>query len=473
MRRRAAGRGVAATGALLTALVAATPAVARRTDDPLRATQWYLDATGADLAQRAGTGTGVTVAVLDTGVDAAHPDLAGAVVKGPDLIGGDDDPSDATGHGTAVAGIIAARAHNGIGIQGAAPGARVLAIRVIDAKGGGTTDTVARGIDAAVAGGAQVINLSLGVAPDAVAALLPDSTIVEAMDRAANAGVVIVAAAGNNAQPLCAQPLVQVRILCVGAVDRRRRLASYSNFGLRVDLVAPGGEIGGPDEAIVSTRMGGGYAAVAGTSDAAPQVSATAAILMGLGFTSAQAIDRIEATARDLGTPGVDFTYGHGMLDMAAAVRDLGFTPAMQHRQLHVPADGGSCRASRSVAEASLVARGIRIRCRLASTARRRVRIFTSRGLTLGSISSVVRRGVRTTLLVHVTAGRLCTTRWRRTRILLWRVSGSHEKSVNGRIKVRAGAHRCNAEPTRSGSASGSSDDSRRSSSTLGASRSR
>lgn len=91
-------RGVGATGAPLAALVAATPAVAHATGDTLRATQWYLDATGADLAQRAGTGARITVAVLDTGVDADHPDLAGAVVKGPDLIGGDDDPSDESGH---------------------------------------------------------------------------------------------------------------------------------------------------------------------------------------------------------------------------------------------------------------------------------------------------------------------------------------------------------------------------------------
>lgn len=108
-----------------------------------------------------------------------------------------------------------------------------------------------------------------------------------------------------------------------------------------MDLVAPGGEIGGPDEAIVSTRMGGGYAAVAGTSEAAPQVSATAAVLMGLGLTSTRAIDRIEATASDLGAPGTDFTYGHGMLDMAAAVRDLGLSPTVPGRRMPVRADGG------------------------------------------------------------------------------------------------------------------------------------
>lgn len=289
-------------------------AYAATSPDPLRDQQWYLDAIRSPGSAGA-RATGVLVAVLDSGVDADHPDLRGAIQVGPDFNSGSPGV-DLNGHGTNVAGIIAAIGDNGTGIEGAAPGATVLSLRVLDAQGQGNTLQVAKGIDAAVAAGARVINISLS--PGAQLAQTMDITdpVVPAMRRAVAAGVVIVAAAGNFTLPLCAQPLIVTGILCVGAVNREVRLTDYSDFGLRVDVVAPGGDDLNP---IVSTAPGNRYGAMAGTSQAAPQASALAARLIAQGLTGQEVIARIKATARDLGAPGEDPQFGRGLIDMSAA----------------------------------------------------------------------------------------------------------------------------------------------------------
>ncbi|HUR84038.1 MAG TPA: S8 family serine peptidase [Solirubrobacteraceae bacterium] len=306
--------------ALALASLAVAPATAAAAGDPLRSQQWNLDAINADEAHRISTGTGALVAVVDSGVQASHPDLAGKVVEGPDFIENDPTPNDEHGHGTNVAGIIAANSGNGIGIEGAAPGAKVLAIRVLDEHNRGYTDQEASGIDAAVAAGAQVINLSLSAGPNVVTTLLPGDALVQAIERAARAGVVIVAAAGNDGVPLCAQPLLATKILCVGAVNRARRRASYTNYAVRVDMVAPGGETQ-VDEGIEGPQLGGGYSAMAGTSQATPHVAAAAALLVALGLRGGAVIDRLEQTATSLGSAP---QLGHGLLNMSAAVAGLG-----------------------------------------------------------------------------------------------------------------------------------------------------
>ncbi len=259
------------------------------------------------------TGAGVTVAVLDSGIDLQHEDLRARTVDGLDLIAGTRVPADMTGHGTHIAGIIAAHAGNGVGIQGAAPDARILPIRVLDAQNRGSTDVLARGIDAAVARGARVINLSLNAGPDAPSLFLPDSDLVKTIERAVAAGVVVVASAGNDSLPLCAQPIVQRRMLCVGAVDEDRRRAHFSNYGARVDIVAPG-------DRIMSTTINGKYGLMSGTSQAAPHVAAAAALLVARGLDAEATITRLLTTATDLGLPGPDFVYGAGLLDAQAAV---------------------------------------------------------------------------------------------------------------------------------------------------------
>src|SRR5437870_5949051 len=145
---------------LVAALAAAAPAAGA--GDPLRSQQWGLDMIEADAAHQVTTGAGAVVAVVDSGVYAAHPDLAGRLLPGHDFVDNDSTPQDDNGHGTHVTGIIAADAGNGVGIEGVAPGATILPLRALDADGNGTSTDIAHAIDYAVAHGAQVINLSLG-----------------------------------------------------------------------------------------------------------------------------------------------------------------------------------------------------------------------------------------------------------------------------------------------------------------------
>lgn len=277
------------------AACALLPGGATAAGDPLRGEQWNLDAINADAAHHISIGTGATVAVLDSGVQASHPDLAGRLMAGRDFVDGDLIPEDQHGHGTNVAGIIAARNDNGIGIRGAAPGARVLPIRVLDAQNRGNSSVLIAGIKAAVDAGAAVINLSLNPAQAVVAQLAGSDPLVQAIDAASRAGVVVVAAAGNDGVPLCNQPILATKILCVGAINRAQQRSSYSNYAVRVDIVAPGGERQ-PEEAITSAQLGGGYSAMAGTSQATPHVAAAAALLISLGLRGSAVIERLEQT---------------------------------------------------------------------------------------------------------------------------------------------------------------------------------
>jgi len=178
---------------LLACLVVAAPAGAA---DPLRSRQWGLTMVNADAARATSTGAGATVAVIDSGAALGHPDLQGRLIAGPDFVDGDNTPSDGNGHGTHVAGIIAANTGNNVGVESVAPGAKVLVIRVLDDSGAGSQDNVAAGIDWATNHGADVINLSLG--PDVP--LVGTSTNFDAaISRALDRGVVVVAAAGNGA----------------------------------------------------------------------------------------------------------------------------------------------------------------------------------------------------------------------------------------------------------------------------------
>src|SRR3954447_17789677 len=144
--------------ALLLALAAAAPA---RAADPLRARQWNLDLIEADAAHATSTGTGATVAIIDSGIQADHPDLAGRIGPGYDAVDGDSTPQDGDGHGSHVAGIVGAATGNGVGVESVAPGAVLMPVRVLDNTGSGTADDAARGVDWAREHGADVINLSL------------------------------------------------------------------------------------------------------------------------------------------------------------------------------------------------------------------------------------------------------------------------------------------------------------------------
>lgn len=318
------------------------------TSDPYFSKQWGLHKIGAEEAWALGVGTGSLIAIVDTGVDLTHPDLAAKLVVLPDADfvepkgtckkNGqciEDGPLDSNGHGTHVAGIAAAITNNGVGVAGTAPGAPILPVRVLDAEGEGTVSRIASGIRYAADKGARVVNLSLTFEPpvvDKIDKTLGNlSPIYDAIDHAYARGAVIVVAAGNDSFPLCAEPSAHPRVLCVGAIDRNDLRTFYSNSDATMSstyLVAPGGESFSCAGDIFSTYLRGvtsdcaedGYEALSGTSMAAPFVSGVAAILAAKGFTNDRIATCIVSNADDLGPPGRDPLFGYGRLNALKAV---------------------------------------------------------------------------------------------------------------------------------------------------------
>ncbi|QMU78794.1 type VII secretion-associated serine protease mycosin [Streptacidiphilus sp. PB12-B1b] len=266
------------------------------------------------------TGKGVTVAVIDTGVSDTNPQLRGAVLAGHDFLGGQSGGSltDPDGHGTMVAGIIAARPSAATGFVGLAPAATILSLRQNDAQGDGTPRTLAEAVDAAVDAGAGVINISQDVTSNGrPVAVAPDSDLARAVARAVSHNVVVVAAAGNEGLSVPTYPASLPGVLGVGASDRNdERDSDFSETGSSVDVAAPGVDM-------VSTVPGGGQCVDSGTSFAAPYAAAVAALLKQLhpGWTAAQIIARIEQTAQRT-DPGRNAFIGWGVVDPVAAVSD-------------------------------------------------------------------------------------------------------------------------------------------------------
>ncbi len=316
------------------------PAAASAATDPLLAQQWALSdpaQVGAEEAWTQSDGAGVIVAVLDTGVQLDHPDLAGNIwtnpgeiagngrdddnngviddVHGANILNATGDVNDDNGHGTHVAGIIAARKGNGIGGAGLAPGATIMPVKVLDANMSGTTDKLALGIRYAVDKGARILNVSVNSDTQT-----PD--VVAAVRYAGEHGAIIVASAGNNGRNIDLLPsypaaLTDPAIISVAAESETDRLWSGSNTGLvAVDLAAPG-------EKIASTATGSGYQARTGTSAAAPFVSASLALLSAA---------RPELPMSTLRTAILDSTHGSsvlapllggGRLDVGAAMHRI------------------------------------------------------------------------------------------------------------------------------------------------------
>lgn len=344
-------RTLAATSLAVIA-IAALPAGAA-TSDPYRAQQWGLDRIQAEGAWAVSRGAGVTVAVVDTGVDLTHPDLAanlvtfsdadmvepnGTCTKAPGKNGArtctQDGAQDKNGHGTHVAGIVAAVTDNGTGVAGVAPDAKVLPVRVLDAEGSGTTDQIAAGIRYAADKGAKVINLSLGFLSgvgEVVRVTGGLDPIYTAIDHAWSRGAVIVFAAGNDSVPVCAEPAAHPKVLCVGSTNNRDLPSWFSNSDATMSkyhVVAPGGEGITCAGDILSTYLRGaetfcgedGYEALAGTSMAAPHVAGVAALLSAKGLGNQAIIDCIIGNSDDLGIPGRDPVFGYGRVNATKAV---------------------------------------------------------------------------------------------------------------------------------------------------------
>jgi subtilisin family serine protease len=291
-------------------------------DDPQQDRQWGLPAINAKRAWAEGDASGQVVAVIDSGVDGGHPDLAAALVPGHDYVRGDSDPDDESGHGTHVAGTVAAVAGNGVGVAGAALRAKVMPIKVLDAAGSGSSADVAAAIRLAVESGADVINLSLG-------GPTPSTLMSAAISDALAKGVPVVAAAGNQSSSTPNYPAAQPGVIAVGAVDRTLAHASFSNTGNHLAVVGPGVSIHGTTRRTDAAPSG--YGAMSGTSMATPHVASVVALLRAAAPTAdvSRLRDAVVDTAADLGATGHDATYGAGLVDAAAArARIVKVTPS-------------------------------------------------------------------------------------------------------------------------------------------------
>ncbi len=299
------------------------PGIAYVEDDAVlyafgQSTPWGVDRIDAELVWPGGdTGAGVDVAIIDTGIDSNHPDLAvvdGINYTGPIEKDGSTDPAhwkDGHGHGTHCAGIVAAL-NNDFGVVGVAPGARLHAVKVLSDFGFGYTSDVIRGLDWCAAHHMRVASMSLGGGGS--------TSLKNACDAAFAAGVLLVAAAGNSSGPV-SYPAAYPSVIAVSATDSQDKLAYFSNFGPEIELAAPGVNV-------YSTFKDGSYASLSGTSMACPHVTGVAALIWASGVTTNVAVsDRLIATAEDIGTPGRDPSFGYGLVDAQQAVTG----PAKMH----------------------------------------------------------------------------------------------------------------------------------------------
>jgi len=325
--------------------------------------QWNLRQINLPAAWDISTGSAdVVIAVLDTGLDMEHPDLAGKIwvnadeipgngwdddgnnrvddVNGWDFVNNDNDPQDDEGHGTHVAGIAAAATDNNTGVASVSWGSVIMPLKVLNTKGEGSYSIIAEAVYYAANNGAHIINLSLGGEGG-------DNTLRDAINYAYGKGCLIVAAAGNCGDDsasypteYCSQldpvfyPAAYEHVVGVGATGDQDEQATYSNSGNYIDVVAPGGNPTSgwdpdPNHWIMSTYWRGAgygdYVQVAGTSQAAPHVAGLAALLWSVdpSLTNDRVEQIIESTAVDLGDPGRDDQFGYGRIDALAALQAI------------------------------------------------------------------------------------------------------------------------------------------------------
>ena len=276
-------------------------------NDPYFGSSWHLAKINASTAWDSSTGSGVTVAVLDTGVDAAHPDLSSRIVPGWNFHDNNSNTSDVHGHGSAVAGAAAATMNNAIGVAAIAGQARIMPIRIADANAYAYWSTVAQGLTWAADNGARVANISyVGVAGS--------SAVQSAAQYMKNKGGLVVVCAGNNNRDEGIAPTTTM--IPVSATDENDLKTSFSSWGGFVAMSAPGINVW-------TTQRGGTYGQWWGTSIASPVTAGVVALMMARKPTlsAAQIESLLYASAVDLGASGRDPVFGHGRVDAAAALR--------------------------------------------------------------------------------------------------------------------------------------------------------
>ncbi|MHA1743657.1 MAG: S8 family serine peptidase, partial [Candidatus Heimdallarchaeota archaeon] len=270
-------------------------------------------------------GQGVKVAIIDTGIDYTHPDLDDVYAGGYDFVADDSDPKDENGHGTHCAGIVAAE-DNGEGVIGVAPKTSLYAVRALDAYGSGSVSDIVAGIDWCINNDMDVISMSLGSSS-------PDSTLEDAVNRAYNAGIVVVAASGNDGKNAISYPAKYANAIAVGAIDSNHNLASFSNYGPEQEVVAPGVDIYSTMPTYTVTLnswwYGGlskNYDQMSGTSMATPMVAGVCALILSANpnLSPGEVRNILHDTAVDLGTSGWDQNFGYGEVDALEAVNAAG-----------------------------------------------------------------------------------------------------------------------------------------------------
>jgi subtilisin family serine protease len=274
--------------------------------DPSFGNSWALPKIQAPTAWDIANGDGIIIAVLDTGVNSSHPDLAANMVPGWNMFDNNADTADVHGHGTMVAGTAAAAANNDAGSVGVSWGASIMPIRISDPDGFGYFSTIAAGIRWAADNGAKVVNNSYsGVAGS--------STIQAAAEYLRSKGGVVVVSAGNTGGLL--NYAASDSLLVASATGSSDLRPSWSSYGPYVDIAAPG-------VSIYTTTSSGGYGNASGTSFSSPVVAATAALMLSANndLTPSEVDQLIKSTAVDLGASGFDDFYGAGRVDAAAAV---------------------------------------------------------------------------------------------------------------------------------------------------------
>jgi thermitase len=276
-------------------------------NDPFYPYAWHLPKIGAPAAWDVTTGSSnIVIAILDSGVEATHPDLAPLLIPGWNFYDNNADTRDVTGHGTPVAGAAAAAGNNGQGVAGVAWGCRIMPVRICDTNGYASLSMIANGLTWAADHGARVANISFRASSG--------STITSAAQYFQSKGGVVTVSAGNNG--IFDSAADNLYVLTVSATDADDAVASFSNTGNNVDLAAPGVNL-------ETTTTGGDYGSGTGTSFSAPVVAGVAALVLSANPTlsGSQVQQILKNSADDLGAAGWDTSYGWGRANASNAVR--------------------------------------------------------------------------------------------------------------------------------------------------------
>jgi type VII secretion-associated serine protease mycosin len=310
-------------------------------NDPKAGEQYSLDRMRVRDAWSLETGAAGVVAVLDTGAYYAHPDLQGRLLPGHDFVNDDSNAADDNGHGTWVAGIIAAEVNDAFGIAGISWSDKILPVKIMNSNGTGTTSDLTAGITWAADHGATVINMSVGGFPYS-------QYVKDAVDYAWSKGVVLVGAAGNNHREERFYPASYPNVVSVSATQADDEFTHWSSYGPDVDVSAPGASVltTNCDRAKVGAcPYYGDHIVISGTSFAAPNVAGVVALIRARypTYTPAQVVSRLTGTADDLGYAGWDNRYGVGRVN---AFRAVGGSPAAVPRQTGDALEGNNAIAS-------------------------------------------------------------------------------------------------------------------------------